>query len=78
MIWITQILRQLDLVTGQGQTLGIFMIVTLLSLPALIVIIAPVAVFIATLYALNKFNGDPELIVMSAAGILPAGFCALS
>lgn len=70
-IWITQILRQLDLVTGQGQTLGIFMIVTLLSLPALIVIIAPVAVFIATLYALNKFNGDSELIVMSAAGIPP-------
>ncbi len=70
-IWITQILRQLDLVTGQGQTLGIFMLVTLLSLPALVVIIAPVAVFIATLYALNKLNGDSELIVMSAAGIAP-------
>lgn len=71
-IWITQILRQLDLVTGQGQTLGIFLVVTLLSLPALVVIIAPVAVFIATLYALNKLNGDSELIVMSAAGIPPA------
>lgn len=70
-IWITQILRQLDLVTGQGQTLGIFLLVTLLSLPALVVVIAPVAVFIATLYALNKFNGDSELIVMSAAGIAP-------
>lgn len=70
-IWITQILRQLDLVTGQGQTLGIFMLVTLLSLPALVVIIAPVALFIATLYALNKLNSDSELIVMSAAGIAP-------
>ncbi|MGI6244941.1 MAG: LPS export ABC transporter permease LptF [Pseudochelatococcus sp.] len=70
-IWITQILRQLDLVTGQGQTLGIFMLATLLSLPALVVIIAPVALFIATLYALNKLNGDSELIVMSAAGIAP-------
>ncbi|MFC0217332.1 lipopolysaccharide export system permease protein [Pseudochelatococcus lubricantis] len=71
-IWITQILRQLDLVTGQGQTLGIFMVVTLLSLPALVVIIAPVALFIATIYALNKLNGDSELIVMSAAGVAPA------
>lgn len=70
-IWITQILRQLDLVTGQGQTLGLFLIVTMLSLPALVVIIAPVALFIATIYALNKFNGDSELIVMSAAGISP-------
>lgn len=70
-IWITQILRQLDLITGKGQTLGIFMLVTLLSLPALVVIIAPVALFIATLYALNKLNGDSELIVMSAAGIAP-------
>ncbi|MGV6875468.1 LPS export ABC transporter permease LptF [Pseudochelatococcus sp. B33] len=70
-IWITQILRQLDLVTGQGQTLGIFLLVTLLSLPALVVVIAPVAVFIAALYALNKLNGDSELIVMSAAGIAP-------
>lgn len=71
-IWITQILRQLDLVTAQGQALGVFLLVTLLSLPALVVIIAPVAVFIATLYALNKLNGDSELIVMSAAGIAPS------
>jgi lipopolysaccharide export system permease protein len=30
-----------------------------------------VALFIATLYALNKLNGDSELIVMSAAGMPP-------
>jgi lipopolysaccharide export system permease protein len=71
-IWITQILRELDLVTGKGQTIGIFLIVTMLSLPALITIIAPAALFIATLYALNRLNGDSELIVMSAAGIPPA------
>ncbi|MBS7703215.1 LPS export ABC transporter permease LptF [Chelatococcus asaccharovorans] len=70
-IWITQILKELDLVTGKGQTIGIFLVVTLLSLPALITIIAPAALFIATLYALNRLNGDSELIVMSAAGIPP-------
>lgn len=71
-IWVTQILRELDLVTGKGQTFAIFLTVTMLSLPALITIIAPVALFIATLYALNKLNGDSELIVMSAAGMAPA------
>jgi lipopolysaccharide export system permease protein len=70
-IWITQALRELDLMTGQGQTLAIFMLVTALSLPALIAIIAPVALFIAAIYTLNKLNGDSELIVMSAAGMSP-------
>ncbi|MDJ1159684.1 LPS export ABC transporter permease LptF [Chelatococcus sp. SYSU_G07232] len=71
-IWITTILRELDLLTGKGQTLGMFLLVTALSLPALVTIIAPVALFIATVYALNKLNGDSELIVMSAAGVPPA------
>ena len=41
------------------------------SLPTLLVVIAPVALFIGTVYALNKLNGDSELIVMSAAGMPP-------
>src|SRR5262249_28452667 len=71
-IWITQALRELDLLTGKGQTIIMFLMVTGLSLPALVTVIAPVALFIATIYALNKLNGDSELIVMSAAGMPPA------
>jgi lipopolysaccharide export system permease protein len=70
-IWLTQALREFDLLTAKGQTLIVFLLVTGLSLPALIAIIAPVALFIAALYALNKLNGDSELIVMSAAGVSP-------
>jgi lipopolysaccharide export system permease protein len=70
-IWITQALRELDLITSKGQTLFVFFTVTALSLPTLITVIAPVALFIATLYALNKLNSDSELIVMSAAGMSP-------
>lgn len=70
-IWITQALRELDLLTGKGQTLFIFLTVTGLSLPALISVISPVALFLATIYALNKLNGDSELIVMNAAGMRP-------
>src|SRR6478736_4863534 len=71
-IWITQALREFDLLTAKRQTILTFLAVTSLSIPALITIIAPVAVFIATIYALNKLNGDSELIVMSAAGLAPA------
>ena len=70
-IWVTQALREVDLITGKGQTVLIFFTVTLLSLPALIAGIAPVALFMATLYTLNRLNGDSELIVMNAAGIAP-------
>jgi lipopolysaccharide export system permease protein len=70
-IWITQALRELDLLTGKGQTIFIFFTMTGLSLPALINVISPVALFLATLYALNKLNSDSELIVMSAAGMRP-------
>jgi lipopolysaccharide export system permease protein len=34
-------------------------------------VISPVALFIATIYTLNRLNGDSELIVMSAAGMAP-------
>ena len=70
-IWVTQALRELDLITAKGQTLLIFLFITGLSLPTLITVIAPMALFIAVIYALNKLNGDSELIVMSAAGMKP-------
>ena len=44
-IWITQALRELDLLTGKGQTLFVFLTVTGLSLPALVTVISPVALF---------------------------------
>ena len=70
-IWLSQALREFDLMTAKGQSVLIFLMITGLSIPALIAIIAPVALFIATLYALNRLNGDSELVVMSASGLTP-------
>jgi lipopolysaccharide export system permease protein len=70
-IWLSQALREFDLMTAKGQSVIIFLMITGLSVPALIAIIAPVALFIATIYALNRLNGDSELVVMSAAGVSP-------
>ncbi len=71
-IWITQALRQIDLLTSKGQTILIFLLMTGLALPSLIAVIAPVALFAGVLYTLNKLNGDSELVVMAAAGVSPA------
>ncbi len=70
-IWITQALRQIDLLTSKGQTILIFLMMTGLALPSLLGIIAPVALFAGILYTLNKLNGDSELVVMSASGVSP-------
>lgn len=70
-IWITQILRQIDIITNQGQTILVFLRITSLLLPILMLVIAPIAIVIAVCYALMKLNGDSELVVMNAAGISP-------
>ena len=70
-VWVTQALRQIDLITSKGQTILIFFLMTGLTLPALVAVIAPVALFAGILYTLNKLNGDSELVVMSASGVSP-------
>ena len=70
-IWVTQALRQFDLLTSKGQTIIVFFTITGLTVPSLVAIIAPVALFVGVLYSLNKLNGDSELVVMSASGVSP-------
>lgn len=70
-VWVTQALKEIDLLTTQGQTLWLFMYLTVLALPALIMVIAPIALFIACLYTLNRINADSELVVINAAGAAP-------
>ncbi|MDB5548626.1 MAG: lptF [Tardiphaga sp.] len=70
-IWITQALRGIDLMTSQGQTILTFLGITGLAIPVLILIIAPIALMIAVAHTLTKLATDSEIIVMNAAGISP-------
>ncbi len=70
-IWVTQILRQIDLITSQGQTVLVFFSITSLIIPSLMMVLAPIAMLIAVLYTLAKLNNDSELVVIGAAGISP-------
>lgn len=67
-VWATQALRQLDLVTSKGQTILQFIGITMLAMPFLIVIVAPFAMMIALILVLNALSGDSELIVINATG----------
>lgn len=70
-IWITQALRDIDLMTGRGQTILVFLGITGLIIPMLILIIAPIALMIAIVHVLGKLSNDSELIVMNASGMSP-------
>jgi lipopolysaccharide export system permease protein len=71
LMWITQALRDIDLMTNKGQSLFVFVGITSLIIPLLVQIIAPIALMIAVAYVLNKLGNDSEVIVMNAAGMPP-------
>jgi lipopolysaccharide export system permease protein len=71
LIWVTQALRDFDLMTNQGQTILVFVGITGLIVPLLILVIAPIALLIAVAHVLNRMSTDSEIIVMNAAGMSP-------
>lgn len=70
-IWVTQALRDIDIMTSQGQTILVFIGLTGLIIPLLVLVIAPIALVIAAAHILNKLSTDSEIIVMNSAGMSP-------
>ena len=71
LIWVTQALRDIDLMTNQRQTILTFIGITGMIVPLLVLVIAPIALTIAVAYVLNRLSADSELIVMNATGMSP-------
>jgi lipopolysaccharide export system permease protein len=67
-VWIIQALTRINLVTDTGQSIGSFLYLSLLILPAIVPVVMPFAVLIATAQTLNTMNTDSELAVVNAAG----------
>src|SRR5665213_2488643 len=67
-IWLVTILPLLDLVINRGQSAPTFLYLTLLILPTPLVMIMPIAFFVATVFTLQRLQGDSELVVMASAG----------
>jgi lipopolysaccharide export system permease protein len=70
-IWVTQALRDIDLMTNQGQNILVFVGITGLIVPLLVLVIAPIALLIAAAHILSKLSTDSEIIVMNASGMSP-------
>ncbi len=67
-IWLIEFLQRLDVVTTSGQSIWMFLIMTVLALPAVIQIIAPIAFMIGLLMALSELHSDSELTAITASG----------
>ena len=70
-IWLTQSLRFVELITNKGISMGIFVKMTSLLMPRIFVVLAPISLFAAVLFVYNRMLSDRELVVMKAAGITP-------
>lgn len=71
-VWLSQALRELNLVTSKGQSLLTFVHVSGLIFPGLLLIVCPVAVLIGVTYTLNQLNADSELVIINASGAPPS------
>ncbi len=65
---LSQSLSQFDLVVERGQSGWTFAKVALLSLPQLAGLIFPIALFVGTLVALTRLQGEHEITAARAAG----------
>jgi lipopolysaccharide export system permease protein len=67
-VWIALALKQLDVVTSEGNDALMLIKITSLALPNLLAVVAPFALLIAVMHTLNRLGGDSELIVLTASG----------
>ena len=70
-LWLTQSLKYISLVTSKGLPAYLFIEMTSLLMPRLFIILSPIAVFVASLFVYNRMVMDREIPVIQAAGITP-------
>lgn len=69
MLWLTQSLRFVEIVTNKGLPVYLFVEMTSLLMPRIFSILSPIALFVAVMFVYNRLLTDSELVVMKAVGI---------
>ncbi|MGR3759123.1 LPS export ABC transporter permease LptF [Roseobacteraceae bacterium NS-SX3] len=69
--WVNRAVVLFDRLIGDGQSALVFLEFTALTLPNLIRMVLPVAVFASSVWVTNRLNGDSELTVLRATGTSP-------
>ena len=67
-VWLSQALRNLELMSNESVTVISYTYYTLLLLPKLSMITIPISIFIGIIFSLNKLRLDSELIIFGSTG----------
>src|SRR3954468_4863843 len=66
---LSQTLSALEIVVDNRQTTAVFAKVILLTLPHVLALVLPIALFVAALVALNRLHTEQEIVVCFAGGM---------
>ena len=69
--WVNRAVVLFDQLIADGQSAGVFLEFTLLSLPRVIRLVLPMSAFAAAVYVTNRLSRESELVVMQATGFSP-------
>ena len=69
--WINKAIDLFDKLISDGQTFLVFLEFSILTIPPIIPIIAPLAAFAAAIFVTNRLKNDSELTIMQATGFSP-------
>ncbi len=67
-VWLSQALRNLEILSSDNVTISSFFFYTILLIPKLSMITIPISIFLAIIFSLNKLRIDSELIVFGSTG----------
>ena len=69
--WINRAVRLFDQIIASGESAGVFLELSLLTLPNVIKLVTPVAAFAATVYVTNRLSNESELVIVQSTGFSP-------
>lgn len=72
LVWLVQSLHFLDLLINKGLGIGIFLHLTLLLVPLLLTVIAPLSIFTGATVMLRRWQEDNEITAVLAGGRAPS------
>jgi lipopolysaccharide export system permease protein len=69
--WVNRAVALFDQLISDGHSISVFVEFSILSLPAVIAKILPLATFAASVSVINRLSGESELTVLQAVGFSP-------
>ena len=66
---LSQTLSQLDVLVNQHQSVEVFLKLIALSMPQMLAMVLPIALFVAALITLNRLHTEQEIVVCFAGGM---------